>query len=249
MHRLCRWIMVAALLCAASFGHAQQPLLNQFKPDLRVFPQFFALAQGLDGDLYIGGSDGVLRYDGGRWHWLPLPRPGAVRALSVDDDGRVWVGAADCFGYIERDAGGSEHFVDLAPRFASKLDGRRFADIWRIARFDGEIYFQALQDLFVVTGEGEPAGHWHHEGRFGALGEVDGEFWSQWRGEGLKRRRGDHFEMLPQGERFAAVHVLGLSVLGPGHVLLHDAQGHATVWERGAFRALALTGDGPPRLL
>ncbi len=37
-------LVVLGLLFATSLS-AQQPLMSQFKPDLRVYPQFFTLAQ------------------------------------------------------------------------------------------------------------------------------------------------------------------------------------------------------------
>ncbi len=154
-------LVVLGLLFATSLS-AQQPLMSQFKPDLRVYPQFFTLAQGRDGDLYVGGNDGVLRYDGGRWHFLALPRPGAVRALAADADGRLWTGATDSFGYIERDATGEERYVDLSAQFADDLKGRRFADIWRVLVVGDEVWFEALHDVFVVSRDGRRRGFWHH---------------------------------------------------------------------------------------
>src|SRR5690242_9525236 len=94
------WLIL--LLFAATTTVAQQPLLSQFKPDLRVYPQFFSVVQAAHGDLYVGGLDGLLRFDGGRWRWYPVPKPGAVRALHLDQRERLWVGGTDCFGYLER---------------------------------------------------------------------------------------------------------------------------------------------------
>lgn len=232
--------LVLCALWAACFAFAalaQQPLAAQFKPDLRVYPQFFSLAQGREGDLYIGGTDGILRFDGGRWHWLPLPRPGAVRALQIGRDGRLWFGAQDSFGYVARDASGSERIVDLAPKFAAQLGGRTFSDIWRIAETDEGLWFQALQDLFLLSPKEEAGGHWHHEARFGGTQVVAGELWVQWRDQGLKRRHAGAFEMLPGGERFAQPLVINLLELGDGRVLVHDRGPRLSLWQQDRFIA------------
>ncbi len=226
------WAMLASPLLA------QQPLISQFKPDLRVYPQFFALAQGIDDDLYLGGTDGVLRYDGGRWHFVAMPLPGAVRALHADVDGRVWTGASDCFGFIVRDATGEERFVDLSSKFEADLKGRRFSDIWRVLVVGDEVWFQALHDVFVVSRSGERRAYWHHEGRFGALADVDGVVWLQWRGEGLKQRRGESFEMLPGGERFASHLIYNLLPRGDGRVLVHDVAPSLWQWQERQFHDL-----------
>lgn len=235
MRRLGSVLWVWLLLLRASPLAAQQPLMSQFRPDLDVYPQFFALAQGRDGDLYIGGTDGVLRYDGGRWHVLDLPRPGAVRALAADADGRLWTGATDSFGYIERDATGTERFVDLSAQFADVLDGRRFADIWRVLIVGDEVWFQALYDVFVVSRDGRRRGFWHHDGRFGALAAVDGSVWMQFRGEGLKRLHDGRFDLLPGGERFARDLVYNLMPRGDGRVLLHDVAPSLWQWDGERF--------------
>ncbi len=227
-------LVVLGLLFATSLS-AQQPLMSQFKPDLRVYPQFFTLAQGRDGDLYVGGNDGVLRYDGGRWHFLALPRPGAVRALAADADGRLWTGATDSFGYIERDATGEERYVDLSAQFADDLKGRRFADIWRVLVVGDEVWFEALHDVFVVSRDGRRRGFWHHEGRLGALADVGGVVWLQFRGEGLKQLRDGRFELLPGGERFAHDLVYNLLPRGDGRVLVHDVAPSLWQWEAGRF--------------
>ena len=232
--RCAMWVLVL-LVAGAADVRAQQPLLSQFRPDLRVYPQFFTLAQGADGDLYIGGIDGVLRYDGGRWHWLPMPRPGAVRALAVDTERRVWTGGTDSFGYIERNGSGDEHYVDLSALFAADLQGRRFADVWRVLLVGDEVWFQALHDVFVVSRAGERLGYWHHDGRFGAIADVDGTVWMQWRGQGLKQRRGDGFEMLPGGEQFATALIYNLFPRGDGRVLVHDVAPSLWQWEAGRF--------------
>jgi ligand-binding sensor domain-containing protein len=230
MPSLRRWLVLVVVLCAAWTVQAQQPLAAQIRPDLRVYPQFFSLAQGAEGDLYIGGTDGILRFDGGRWHWLPTPRPGAVRSLHVDARGRVWFGAQDNFGYVARDASGRERIVDLSSEFASRLAGRSFSDIWRIAENEEGIWFQALQDLFLLGPDAKAAGYWHHEGRFGGTQRVGDEIWVQWRDEGLKRRRNGAFEMLPGGERFAQPLVQNLLWLGDGRVLVHDRGPRLTLW-------------------
>ena len=239
MHRLWRALGLFVLLLSAAVAGAQQPLLTKMAPDLRVYPQFFSIAQSERGDLYVGGLDGLLRFDGGRWRWYPLPRPGALRALYFDRGGRLWVGGTNCFGYMQRSGSGEETFVDLSGGFASQLKGRQFADIWRIAELDGEMYFVGLHDLFLVRHDGSAIRHWQHEGRFGAIAAVDGSIWVQWRDEGLKRRVDGEFQMLPGGERYAQHLIYNLVVLEDKQVLVHDVAPSLALWRAGHFEDLA----------
>lgn len=56
----------------------------------------YAIAQGKDGFLYIGASDGLFRFDGVRFDAIPSERQqddrGSIKALLVANDGSIWVG-------------------------------------------------------------------------------------------------------------------------------------------------------------
>jgi diguanylate cyclase (GGDEF)-like protein len=222
--------MAGPLICIA-----QQPLLTRIVPNLAVFPQYFSVVQAADNMLYVGYDGGVLRYDGVRWLAIKAPRPGAVRSLLVDRRGRTWVGGTDWFGYIQRQADGGDRLIDVSSGFAERLAGARFADIWRMLERNGDIYVGALHHLFLVDAEGHAKVMWQSEGRFGAMAEVNGELWVQWRGEGLKRLHGDQFEMLPGGEAFAENLIYNLLPMPNGRVLLRSLDPHFAIWENGVF--------------
>ena len=115
--------------------------------------------------IYIGGSDGILRHDGGRWTWLPSPKRGPVRAIHVDASGQVWFGGRDSFGYLKKLPTGEQQYVDLAPQFAKDLHGQAFSDVWNIAEFKGTIWFRALRGVFAVDASGKRLGYWHRAER------------------------------------------------------------------------------------
>jgi diguanylate cyclase (GGDEF)-like protein len=233
--RLLRPLLLVMFLAAPLTCAAQQPLLTRIEPNLAVVPQYFSVVQATDNMLYVGYDGGVLRYDGIRWSAIKAPRPGAVRSLLVDRNGRTWVGGNDWFGYIQRQADGSDRLIDVASGFAERLGGARFADVWRMLERDEGIYIGALHHLFLVDMQGQAKNMWQSEGRFGAMAEVNGEFWVQWRGEGLKRLVGDRFEMLPGGEAFAANLIYNLLPMPGGRVLLRSLDPHFAIWENGAF--------------
>jgi signal transduction histidine kinase len=61
----------------------------------KIGRQIFALFQGRDGLLWVGGENGLGSYDGHNWKLFSardgLP-PNAVRALADDDRGNLWIG-------------------------------------------------------------------------------------------------------------------------------------------------------------
>jgi diguanylate cyclase (GGDEF)-like protein len=224
-------LLVCGLAAVAAL--AAEPITMRITPDLRVFPQFFSIAQDPARQIYIGGTDGILRYDGGRWIWQESPRPGPVRALHVDARGRVWFGGGDSFGYLESLPTGEQRYVDLAPQFATDLKGEAFSDIWEIAEFDGAIYFRALRHLFKVDGNGKRLAYWHNPDRLGGLAVVRDELWLQWRGEGLRRWSGNAFVAIAGTQTFSTSPVYDLMPLDDGSVLIHDIASGLSLWQQG----------------
>jgi len=199
-----RWLAALGLLLAPVLAVAQPPQFDLLVPETTVYPQYFSVEQGSDRMLYVGYSGGVLRFDGARWTSIDVPGSGAaVRQLHRDRHGRLWVGATDAFGYLQRQADGSDRYVDVSAGFADRLKDAHFADIWAVLERDDGLYFRALRHVFHVGFDGGAIELWHHEGRFGGIAEINGELWLQWRGQGLKHLVDGRFEMLPGGESFA----------------------------------------------
>lgn len=234
------WWLAWGLASVTGAASAAEPLYTRLSPDLRVYPQYFAVEQDRFRDIYLGGSSGILRFDGSRWTWIKTPRPGAVRALHADARGRLWVGGSDCFGYLRALPDGGLEYVDLVPRFRRDLmeagaaktgagkgaaDEINFADIWQITEYEGRVYFRGLRDLFAVDLSGARAGYWHHEGRFGEIDRVGDALWLQWRGEGLRRLSGDAFVPIAGTEALGASLIYNFFALEDGGALITDVSG------------------------
>lgn len=235
------WLIASCLATA----QAQQPLAATFKPDLPIFPQYFSVEQHADGKLYLGYSGGIARFDGVRWTDIRLPESGPVRELHRDRHGRIWVGGTNCFGYLVRNDDGSDRFVNLAPAFPDLDPEAPFADIWRMLERDDGIYFGALHHLFHVDFEGVPVRSWKHDGRFGAMADVRGELWVQWRGQGLKRLVDGEFQLLPFGASFATPLLYNLLPLPDGRVLLHSTTPFVGIVDNNQVDELPLLNEHP----
>lgn len=232
------WLFAAALWAAT-------PLMTRFPPDLDVYPQYFSVARSSDGLLYVGAIDAVLRFDGVRWESFALPRPGAVRVLQRDRRGRLWFGANDSFGWIERTADGGERLVDVAAAFEGEVGAAGFGDMWDVLERDDGMYFRALRWLFHVDADGRRLQAWHAPNRFGGIAEHNGELIVNWRGEGLKKRVGDRFELIPGGAGFAQEPAFTLLSLDPHRLLVHDETPRLVMIEDGVPREVL--GDGDTR--
>jgi signal transduction histidine kinase/ligand-binding sensor domain-containing protein len=123
------------------------PYLRDYTPrEYRAQSQNWSVTQDPRGVIYIGNNDGVLVYDGVRWHTVRVANDSAVRSLDVDSNGVVYVGAHGEFGYLAPDESGSTRYVSLLDRVPAP--DRRFTDVWRtIATPDG-VYFSSYDRLF-----------------------------------------------------------------------------------------------------
>src|SRR5580700_6550024 len=80
------------------------PYLRDYTPrEYRAQSQNWSVTQDPRGVIYIGNNDGVLVYDGVRWHTVRVANDSAVRSLDVDSNGVVYVGAHGEFGYLAPD--------------------------------------------------------------------------------------------------------------------------------------------------
>lgn len=173
------------------------PPITLHRPDVPVYPQNFAVAEGPRGLIWLGNSDGLLAFDGEEWRLWRLPNRDLVRSLAVTESGRIYVGGYNAFGYFEPDVSGTMQYVGLEALFSDALGEREFADVWDVLVTPECVYFKSLHDLFCWRPEDGATQFWSHEGRFGAVARVGNETWLQFRGEGLRRRVADDWEKLP----------------------------------------------------
>jgi diguanylate cyclase (GGDEF)-like protein len=183
------------LWASGALALAGSPPVQRFVPESNGYPQYMAIAEDAVGRVVVGAIDGLLLHDGARWQSLPLPNHDLVRSLATVA-GRVYVGGYDSFGVLTEDPTGQPHYRELSSAIRAKLN-RDFADVWDIVDAPEGVYFRALNDLFCYSPADGSIRHWHHAGRFGALGRHGSDTLIQFRGEGFKRRVGNDWQLLP----------------------------------------------------
>ncbi|AKS43410.1 ligand-binding sensor domain-containing diguanylate cyclase [Wenzhouxiangella marina] len=226
----------------ATIAHAQAlhqglPPTHVIEAPLEATPSFYAVAQSPEGVLFLGGSDGVLSYDGRNWTTTRMPNGRFVRSLKHDGDRRLYVGGYAQFGYIELDAAGEPVFTDLTPPLDSIVDADNLADIWKMEVTPEGVFFSALFHLFRYQPESGELDVWHHPGRLGGLIWHEEELLIQYRGSGLRRYEDGDFHPVPGGEQLLE-HVVaflplpegGLLTMGRDGLWRRFHRGHLTHW-------------------
>ena len=85
---------------------------NYTAKDYQAGLQNWALAQGKNGEMYIGNNTGLLCFDGYTWSKYQMPGNQLVRSILIDGD-RIYVGTYEDFGYFSRNSLGILEYTSL----------------------------------------------------------------------------------------------------------------------------------------
>lgn len=127
------------------------PIVRNYSvSDYNAGIQNWAIAQDERGVMYFGNNSRLLEFDGSAWRLYELPTKGIVRAIYISEDGRIYVGSYEEFGYFVRTPYDTLEYHSLKNKvkdFAFHND-----EIWDIACVQGEIVFQSFGSLFFYNG-------------------------------------------------------------------------------------------------
>lgn len=107
------------------------------------------------GAIYLGNDNNmVIRFDGTRWTSIPMNEnnPSDARSLGVDENGILYVGGTNEFGYIEPDSTGKRVYRSMTDRLASANDitGEIICDpSLEIGQRDSVVTISSLQSIVI----------------------------------------------------------------------------------------------------
>ncbi|MXV16442.1 triple tyrosine motif-containing protein [Hufsiella ginkgonis] len=119
---------------------------NYSSMDYKGGAQTSDIAQDQNGILYFANDDGLLTFNGRYWKIYALPNKAQVKAIAVDNEGRIYVGGHDELGYFAPGKQGTLVFHSL--RSLVPAGERQFADIWNIVFHGKEVFFRTNESIF-----------------------------------------------------------------------------------------------------
>ena len=127
------------------------PIVRNYSvSDYNAGIQNWSIAQDERGVMYFGNNNGLLEFDGNVWRLYELPTKGIVRAIYIGEDGKIYVGSYEEFGYFERTPYNTLAYHSL------KNEVKNFSfhndEIWDILCVQGEIVFHSFGSLFFYNG-------------------------------------------------------------------------------------------------
>jgi hypothetical protein len=192
------------------------------------FPQVWTILQDRRGIMYFGNSGGeILEYDGVTWRKITTAN--IVRSLAIDDDGKIWFGSNENFGYLSPDAAGTLKFVSLLDKVPAEQ--RNFTDVWQILITPQGVFFRSYERLFRWDGKHMQVWSPAAKSRFQALSAVRGHIYTSQEGIGLQEIVGDELRNLPGGDGYRDSIKLFLHPYDAGHILVSARNGLFTLYD------------------
>jgi PAS domain S-box-containing protein len=183
-----------------AFREAGFPFIQNFSAwDYNAHQQNWAVVQDQRGVMYFGNVAGVLEYDGVSWRLITMPQKSLVRALAVDSNGCVYVGAHGDFGYLSPDALGQMQYRSLLAEVSA--EDRNFNNIWKIHITPDGIYFRTNTHIFRWSNQQMRV--WKPDTEFHRSFFINNTFYVRQWDLGLYKFVGDSLRLTPGGKLFA----------------------------------------------
>ena len=181
----------------------------------------FAIAQDLEGYLWVGGPTGLLRFDGNRFSpWQPadpasgLPS-GPVHAIVGSHDGSIWVGLGGGGGVVRIQRGQIVKYstAEGAPPGVSAMTQDRQGAIWVATRRG---LFKFANNRWTLVGKSEG---YNGSEAFSLYEDRAGHLWVG-TASGIYKKTKDVFELVDA----AATNIQSMTEDASGNIWVTDAQ-------------------------
>lgn len=147
--------LLASLFSSVFTLHAQNPIgipdiLNYSKNEYNAGMQNWEMVQGNNGIMYFANTEGLLSFDGSTWNLFHLPEKAYIRSIALGNDGKIYAGGQNEFGFFTADDHGRLYFTSLRSQIAEKQP--YFSDIWDIVANGTDIFFRSKSEIFYYDG-------------------------------------------------------------------------------------------------
>jgi DNA-binding CsgD family transcriptional regulator len=99
------------------------------------------------GNIYVANNNGILRFDGEDRETFPASNNSIVRSLAFGSDNRLYVGAYNEIGVLDRSAETGIRYSSLNHLIPE--NARNFDDVWNIYQTRFGVVFQSFESIFI----------------------------------------------------------------------------------------------------
>lgn len=151
-----KYILIFTNLCFVLFPALSQckniglPILKNFKrSEYQAGMQSWMISQASNELMYFANNDGLMEFDGQNWKLYRIPDGTIVRSVFSSENGKIYIGGSNNFGYFEKDLSGELQFTSLLKLLP--VEKRDFGDIWKIHNTKDGIVFQSYKQLIIYN--------------------------------------------------------------------------------------------------
>ncbi|MRG44980.1 transcriptional regulator [Chitinophaga sp. SYP-B3965] len=212
-------IILFHLWVIASFGQntiGLPKIINYSKTDFQAGTQTWDIKQDSRGIMYFANNEGMLTYDGSHWKVYPLPNRTIVRALAIDGDDRIYVGAQDEIGFFVSGPNGNLEYTSLKNLIPKQQN--KFADIWRIEVFKESVFFLASDRILELRNNSIKVYSTTSEWIF--LKKVGDRLFAQDKSNGLLLFSNNEWSPVLHNKQFDNIIISGLIPVGNDSILI-----------------------------
>lgn len=140
------FLLCVLFLClpAALSAAWQRPVTNYTRHAYKAGNQNWSIQQHDNGWIYVANNKGLLEFDGVEWNTYPIHNA-KTRAVRAGDDGRIYIGGMEQFGYFTPNNLGGLEYTCLSDSLPSTVN---IGVIWDILLDRDRVYFQSDRRFF-----------------------------------------------------------------------------------------------------
>ena len=135
-----RYTLLLLLILGATSFYGQvknigiPEIRNYKRTDYKGGTQNWDIDQDQDGNMYFANNNGLFQFDGASWHKYTLPNLSVIRAVKIDNSGKIFVGGYNEFGYFKSDSKGKLVYYSLSKSLNTQNDNTEntIDIIWKI---------------------------------------------------------------------------------------------------------------------
>ena len=124
---------------------------NYKRTDYKGGTQSWDIEQDKDGNMYFANNSGLFQFDGNSWRKYTLPNLSVIRAVEIDDSGKIFVGGYNEFGYFDSDSNGKLVYFSLSKFLNTRNENTEntIDIVWKIHLNKKEVIFQSFGSIFI----------------------------------------------------------------------------------------------------
>ncbi|MGI4020556.1 MAG: hypothetical protein ACRYFA_03550 [Janthinobacterium lividum] len=141
-------MLLQFLVQAETIQKIGTPFINNFsKRTYQAGNQNWSVTKDVRGIMYFGNSEGLLSFDGRYWKLSSMPNHLIVRAVTADNQNKIYAGGFAEFGYWKYGSTGQLSYhslINLVPKKDRPKD-----EIWKICVDGRKVIFQSFSAIFI----------------------------------------------------------------------------------------------------